>query len=83
MKKGSKKKFKKKIIINTSRSRSELKLIKILCEKNNWKEVYTEGDVNFYKLLFFFLRENSENCILKLSINYDGLGNVVRIGCSL
>jgi len=23
-----------------------MRLIKILCEKNNWKEVFTDGDVN-------------------------------------
>ena len=38
-------KGKKKIRVNTSRSRGELKLLKMLVKENNWVEVFQEGDV--------------------------------------
>ena len=38
-------KSKKKLRINTSRSRGELKLLKMLIKENNWIEVFKEGDL--------------------------------------
>lgn len=35
----------RKFKINTSRSRGELKLIKMLAKQNGWNEVFNEGDV--------------------------------------
>ena len=36
---------KKKLKINTSRSRGELKLLKLIVKQRNWTEVFKEGDL--------------------------------------
>lgn len=36
---------KKKLRLNTSRSRGELKLLKSIISCNNWVEVFKEGDI--------------------------------------
>jgi hypothetical protein len=37
--------LKKKLKINTSHSRGELRLLKLICKQNEWLEVFKEGDI--------------------------------------